>query len=196
MHSVKTNYHLSTFPIFTPKLHLRADLWIDCHQLFLLRTEWIIQNSNIPSQQHLNPSYGWHEGFTGAGAKNNITWLMQAVEFMRRRPTLGAAMMKWKFVTGLPERPRAMKRPRVQETVHAYVCTALQQWCIHAKQANPLRCGERNCTSLWKSGEAEDFMLGWLLCGLINGKQYKNMCNICSVVYSANTVRWRKINYI
>ncbi len=72
--------------------------------------------------------------------------------------------------------------------MHMYA-RLVQQRCIHAKQANPLRCGERNCTSLWKSGEAVDFMLGWLLCGLITGKHYKNMCNICSAVYSANTVR-------
>ncbi|KAL1273327.1 hypothetical protein QQF64_029189 [Cirrhinus molitorella] len=86
---------------------------------------------------------------------------MQAAEFMHRRSSLGTAMMKWKFVTGLPKRPRAVKRPCVQATVHAYVCAQPgQQRCVHAKQANPLRCGEGNCTSLWKSGEAEDFMLG------------------------------------
>lgn len=161
--------------------------------LIILIQNCIIPNSNIPSQQHLILSHGQHECFTGAGGKNILTYAGSGVH-ARRRPSPGAAMMKWKFVTGLPKRVCAVKRPCVQPAIDAYVCERpAQQRCIHAKQANSLRCGEGNRASLWKSGEAEDFMLRWLLCGLTTGEHYKN---ICGVVYSTNLVRYKECLHV
>lgn len=74
--------------------------------------------------------------------------------------------------------------------MHMYA-RPVQQRCIHAKQANPPRCSERNCTSLWKSGEAVDVMHGWLLCGLITGKHYKNVQYMqCSLFCQHCKMQW------
>ncbi len=89
--------------------------------------------------------------------KNNITWLMQAVKFMRRRPSLGAAMMKWKFITGLPKSAVPWREPRVQEMVHAYVCAA-RTATMHSRKTSQSTEMQREELH----GEAvDDYYVGW-----------------------------------